>query len=899
MTLRRLYNLARVGSSTTGTGTLTLGPAVAGRLTFAQAGVQNGDIVSYGIVDGLAMEVGWGVYASAGPTLSRNVIRSTNANNPIVLTGAAQVFICALAEDIQRPYIDPTDPQFGAMGDGATDDTAAIQAAVDAASPGDTIRFRKGYVFRHQRVSLSKPLVVEIDLGCDHKLVANVASGQCLFDVTTADGVYFDLKGRLLGDRANQAGGHHNLTAIRSDGYGTVVVNGNGRVGRISGFDGPGLWLRSADHFFAQGLHVSDTYADGIYFETYDKDVANWWVEGCFVDRRGEAESFNAGCIKMQSANRTRYTKTGLHILDNVCLMDDDQLNVPIEVWNYNAGRIVSFDSGGTTQIQVGDTLTGASSGATGFVLRVDLFSGTWAGGDAAGELTIYPLSGTIGAAENLNVGANGNVATTTANEFVTARNIDVFIRGNTVEGSKIGVSVTCGQNVFIEHNAVKRNNWIAYELAGCFGKARVVGNYAAHNPGTAGATSLSVDNQTLDGAEFTVGDNTFNHFVNGVMLKGGVKTAPTRAQVAGNTFVSDEAGATAVNGDGPSDAVVTSNTITLAGTASRGVAFGDGAIYAGEPYRSKGIVVGLNTITCAGDCITLAELKSFVCQGNVMESTSGTASNIACFDVVDGQIHGNVKVGASTFYIYVKAQGRNVSGVQVSGDGGVEVQTANGYTAEVEHTASMGRWAPWNPTHAAFMRHANDGAGNVTVLWRDALYQSEYANVEGVIPGLTASMMRLNGADPALLFKERYEQPDEGWVKLGRQTHAGSAHGEQLEWKTASQELTAVSGASVTATGLIPDGAVDPIVTTRVTAEPGGAVTGYTVGDGTDVDLWGAAVAKTVGTSTRPSDYTAQPPRVQIGAGNVVITPTGASFNGTGAIRVTVQYREHTAPTS
>jgi len=48
----RLYNLARVRTSTTGTGTITLGGAVTGFLTFAGAGVQNGDVVAYAIRDG-------------------------------------------------------------------------------------------------------------------------------------------------------------------------------------------------------------------------------------------------------------------------------------------------------------------------------------------------------------------------------------------------------------------------------------------------------------------------------------------------------------------------------------------------------------------------------------------------------------------------------------------------------------------------------------------------------------------------------------------------------------------------------------------------------------------------------------------------------------------------------
>lgn len=74
-------------------------------------------------------------------------------------------------------------------------------------------------------------------------------------------------------------------------------------------------------------------------------------------------------------------------------------------------GRTVDFTSGGTTEIQELDTVTGASSGATAEVRRVIVTSGSWAGGDAAGRLILYNQSGTF-QAENLNVGATLNVAT-------------------------------------------------------------------------------------------------------------------------------------------------------------------------------------------------------------------------------------------------------------------------------------------------------------------------------------------------------------------------------------------------------------------------------------------------------------------------------------------------------
>lgn len=74
-------------------------------------------------------------------------------------------------------------------------------------------------------------------------------------------------------------------------------------------------------------------------------------------------------------------------------------------------GRELSFTSGGTTEIAEGDTITGASSGATALITRVVLESGTWAGGDAAGRLIFASQTGTF-QSENLDVGASANLAT-------------------------------------------------------------------------------------------------------------------------------------------------------------------------------------------------------------------------------------------------------------------------------------------------------------------------------------------------------------------------------------------------------------------------------------------------------------------------------------------------------
>ncbi len=98
--MAKLYHLIRLTSPTTGTGTLALGPAVAGYLTFAQAGIPDGASVQYVIVDGPGNEMGRGIYDAVAGTLTRAVLVSTNGNAPLNLSGAAEVFVSEVGAGI-------------------------------------------------------------------------------------------------------------------------------------------------------------------------------------------------------------------------------------------------------------------------------------------------------------------------------------------------------------------------------------------------------------------------------------------------------------------------------------------------------------------------------------------------------------------------------------------------------------------------------------------------------------------------------------------------------------------------------------------------------------------------------------------------------------------------------
>lgn len=91
-------NLAKMTTATTGTGTITLGSAVSGFVTFGTAGLLDGAVVTYTIVDGTDKEVGRGTYTSSGTTLSRTLLLSTTGSL-LSLSGSAVVEIVIGALD--------------------------------------------------------------------------------------------------------------------------------------------------------------------------------------------------------------------------------------------------------------------------------------------------------------------------------------------------------------------------------------------------------------------------------------------------------------------------------------------------------------------------------------------------------------------------------------------------------------------------------------------------------------------------------------------------------------------------------------------------------------------------------------------------------------------------------
>lgn len=123
-----LVNRAKMSTSTTGTGTITLGSAESGYQSFTSAGVVNSDVVRYTIEDGDAWEIGSGTYSSG--TLTR-VLDESSTGSLLNLSGDAVVYVTAAGEDIQQP------PSEGPFVNGDKTKLDGIEATADVTDAGN------------------------------------------------------------------------------------------------------------------------------------------------------------------------------------------------------------------------------------------------------------------------------------------------------------------------------------------------------------------------------------------------------------------------------------------------------------------------------------------------------------------------------------------------------------------------------------------------------------------------------------------------------------------------------------------------------------------------------------------------------------------------------------------
>jgi hypothetical protein len=135
--------------------------------------------------------------------------------------------------------------------------------------------------------------------------------------------------------------------------------------------------------------------------------------------------------------------------------------------------------------------------------------------------------------------------------------------------------------------------------------------------------------------------------------------------------------------------------------------------------------------------------------------------------------------------------------------------------------------------------------------------------------------------------------------IAVGDVVKNGS-NSSQIKLKTASENLTCNSGAGTQVSStFVPANSLVVGLTARITTElAGSGMTTFSIGDGTDVDLFGAGIALAAGTLVNVGDWTASPMTyAKSGSASAITLTADAGQFDSGVIRLVVYYYSLTAP--
>jgi hypothetical protein len=251
---------------------------------------------------------------------------------------------------------------YGAVGDGSTDDTAALERALAALRPGATLTLPAGHVFRHAQVlTVTVPHVTLTGGGTLSASAEATSALQLLADDITLSELTLAVP---VTTRRWSTPAQHRLFLGPHTG---VVV----RDVTVTGSAAAGVFAFGAQHFTLEDLRVADTRADGIHM-TYGSAFGA--VTAPQLSRTGDdgvaVVSYLAdgtACHDITVDTPVVATTTGGRGLSVVGGHDVAYRNVAVSASTaagvYLACEGAPYDTFPTTTVQVaGGTVTGANT---------------------------------------------------------------------------------------------------------------------------------------------------------------------------------------------------------------------------------------------------------------------------------------------------------------------------------------------------------------------------------------------------------------------------------------------------------------------------------------------------------------------------------------------------------
>jgi hypothetical protein len=489
-----LVNRAKMTTATAGTGTITLGSAVAAFQTFADSGVSDADVVRYTIEDGTAFEIGTGTYTSSGTTLSRTLIESSTGSL-LNLSGNAIVYVTAAAQDLQS--------------DNAN--TASTLVARDASG-----NFSAGTI----TAALSGNATTS------SSTTGNAATATALQTARTIGGVSFNgtaninLPGVNTAGNQNTSGNAATATALATGR--TISLTGD-VTGTSASFDGTGnvsIAATIATNSVALGTDTTGNYVATI-------------ATGAGLDGSASSEGATP-TITLNLNELTTSTTNGdgdyFVVVDTLGVQRKlTKANINNSGFNNDAGYTTNV--GDITGVTAGSYITGGGTSGT-VTVNVDATTTNTAskvvardasGNFAAGTITAA-LSGNATTSTTLQTARtiNGVSFNGSANITVTANTTNTLTRGTYLTGSNFNGSAATTWAVDAT-SANTASKVVARDASGNFSAGTITAGLSGNaTTATTLATARTINGVSFNGsANITVTANTTNTLTRGTYLTG------------------------------------------------------------------------------------------------------------------------------------------------------------------------------------------------------------------------------------------------------------------------------------------------------------------------------------------------------------------------------------------